>query len=96
MANGPVELPAWDDLVKFAGLVVGAPQNVFDCAQFCRELAIRNASEAQTTFDAELSQLLKKNDRIRQFSMGLCDYAVSAGGLPSDMAKECKKMISQF
>jgi len=83
---GPVELPAWDGLVSFVGLIVSAPQNILECAHVCRELSIRMVSSSDTAFDKALSERLKANSRIRQFSVGLSDYLVAAGKLPKDMA----------
>jgi hypothetical protein len=35
-----VDLPHWDQLVSFAGLIVSAPQHIIQCALVCRELSI--------------------------------------------------------
>jgi hypothetical protein len=70
--SGPVELPAWNALVSFAGLIVSAPQSILDeCAHVCRELSIRAAGASNTGYDKALSERLKANSRIRQFSTSL-------------------------
>ncbi len=92
-ALGPVELPAWDKLLAFVGIVLSAPQSIFECAFFARELAFRVACGPNTTFDLELSRASSENSRIRQFSTGLTDYLVSACGLPKDLGKEVQALI---
>jgi hypothetical protein len=34
--GGAMELPAWESLVAFAGLIVSAPQSILHCAYMCR------------------------------------------------------------
>jgi hypothetical protein len=96
--EGPsaVELPKWNELVSFASLVVGAPQNVFECSLVCRELAIRCATKADFQFDKMLTARCKANSRIRQFSLALSDTLVAAGGLPSDMGKRVQEIFSSI
>jgi hypothetical protein len=89
----PVELPAWDALVAFAGLIVSAPQSILVCAHVCRELSIRAASGLNPDFDKQLSHRLKSNARIRQFSVVLGDYLAGAGGLPKDLAKRAQDVF---
>jgi hypothetical protein len=91
-----VELPRWNELVSFAGLVVGAPQNIFECALICRELAIRCATTPNAQFDKALTARFKSNSRIRQFSLSLSDTLVAAGGLPSDMGKRVQDIFSSI
>jgi len=88
-----VELPAWDALVAFAGLIVSAPQSVLECAHVCREVSIRTADVSNPTFDKHLSHRLKSNSRIRQFSTALGDYLVIAGGLPKDLARRAQDVL---
>jgi hypothetical protein len=88
-----VELPAWDALVGFAGLVVSSPQSILKCAYACRELSIRAASGPNAVFDNQLSQRLKSSTRIRQFSAKLADCLVTAGGLPKDMGKRTQAIL---
>ncbi len=85
--RGTVELPGWESLIAFVGLIVSAPQSILDCANVCRELSIRAAAGADATFDKRISNHLKTKSRIRQFSAGLGDYLVEAGALPKDLAK---------
>jgi hypothetical protein len=92
----PVELPKWNELVSFASLVVGAPQNIFDCALFCRELAIRCATKPEVQFDQALANRLKANSRIRQFGLALGDTLIAAGGLPGDMKKRIQEIFFQI
>jgi hypothetical protein len=88
-----VELPAWDALVAFAGLIVSAPQSILECAHVCREVSIRAASGVNPNFDEHLSHHLKSSARIRQFSVALGDYLVSASGLPNDLAKRAQGVL---
>jgi hypothetical protein len=88
-----VELPAWDALVAFAGLIVSAPQSILECAHACREVSIRAAFGPHSNFDKHLSRRLKVNTRIRQFSTALGDYLATAGGLPKEMAKRVEDVL---
>jgi len=88
-----VELPAWDTLVAFAGLIVSAPQSILECAHICREISIRTATGVNAPFDTRLSNRLKSNTRIRQFSAALGNYLVVAGGLPKDLATRVQNVL---
>jgi hypothetical protein len=91
--NCAVELPAWESLIAFAGLIVSSPQSILECAHICRELSIRAATGPNADFDELISARLKAKLRIRQFSVGLCDYLVAAGGLPKDLAKRVQSCL---
>jgi hypothetical protein len=88
-----VELPAWDALVAFAGLIVSAPQSILECAQACREVSIRFAFGPDSNFDKHLSHRLKVSTRIRQYSSALGDYLVTAGNLPKEIAKRAQDVL---
>lgn len=88
-----VELPSWDALVAFAGLIVAAPQSILECAHVCREVSIRAAAGLNPGFDKQLSHRLKSSTRIRQFSAALGDYLVTAGGLPKDLAQRAQGVL---
>lgn len=90
---GNVELPFWDLLVSFAGLIVSAPQSIFDCAHVCRELSIRMVVDPNDVFDKKISEHFKDNSRIRQFSISLSNYLVEAGGLPHDLQKRAEAIL---
>jgi hypothetical protein len=88
-----VELPAWDALIAFAGLIVSAPQSILECAYACREASIRAAFGSDSKFDEHLSDRLKANTRVRQFSTALGHYLATAGGLPKDMARRADEVL---
>jgi len=92
-AVAAVELPAWDQLVAFVGLIISAPQSVFDCAHFCRELSFSLVCERDPKFDGRLSALVARNSRLKQFSVALADYLVAACGLPKDLARRVKDVV---
>jgi hypothetical protein len=79
--------------VAFAGLIVGAPQSILQCAHVSREFSIRFAVGKQSDLDNDLSRRLKGSSRIRQFSIALAEYLVSAGGLPKDIAKRTQAAL---
>lgn len=83
--QGAVELPAWNLLVSFAGIVVSSPQNLIQCAHVCRELSIRFVSGPNALFDDQLRNTVVSNNRVRQFITALGEYLVAGGGLPRDM-----------
>lgn len=86
-ALGAVELPAWDKLLAFVGVVLSAPQSIFECAYFSRELAFRVVCGSSAAMDIGLAKASSGNTRIKQFSIGLTDYLVVACGLPKDLGK---------
>jgi len=90
---GAIELPAWDKLVGFVGVVLSAPQSIFECASFLRELAFRVACGDSPAIDVELAKISSANTRIKQFSVGLNDYLVAACGLPKDLGRNVQSEI---
>lgn len=88
-----IELPAWDALVSFAGLIVAAPQCIIQCAYACRELSIKVAHGDNPDFDKKLAERATENTRIRQFSSALGSYLVAAGGLPKDFSKRVDGIV---
>ncbi len=92
-SGGTLELPAWAKLLSFSGLIVNAPQRIFECAFACREFALRAVSPPNAEFDQKLQEHLKDNSRIRQFSSSLNEYLTEAGGLPRDLAKRADGLL---
>ncbi|KLK93934.1 hypothetical protein AA309_05485 [Microvirga vignae] len=86
-AKVPFELANWAKLVDFAGLVIAAPQSVFQCAHVCRELSIRSASGPVAQLDARIGETVRRNARTVQYIMALSSYFVGAANLPRDLAK---------
>lgn len=91
-----VELPAWNVLISFVGMVIAAPLKVLDCAHVCRELSLRVACGEVPDFDRELSARLRQNTRVRQFILALSDYLTAAGALPPDLANRIQEIVAQF
>ena len=87
------ELPAWDLLLSFTGLIVGAPQSLLECAHICREISIRTATGPNDTHDKIIAERLKSGSRLRQFSAALGDYLVAGGHLPRDMGKKVQGLL---
>lgn len=87
------ELPAWDKLISFTGLIVGAPQTLLECAHVCREMSIRAATGPHEAHDKCIAARLKSGSRLRQFSVALSDYLVAGGHLPSDMGKKVQGLL---
>ena len=79
-----IELPAWNKLVSFAGIIVAAPQDILPCAHICREIAVRSATETLLDKEAHLKGRLRA-PRGLQFIFSLSEYVVAATGLPSEM-----------
>lgn len=89
-AGGVQEFPAWDNLVDLAGLVIAAPQEVFDCVGVCRDLAIRYACGKNPDHDKRLSASFTSNRRARQFIVALVEYMIAASGVPRDFSARIK------
>jgi hypothetical protein len=91
--DATLELPAWVKLLSFAGLIVDAPQRIFECAFACREISLKAVSPPSAGFDQRLQARLKDNTRIRQFSSSLNDYLTEAAGLPKDLARKADALL---
>lgn len=87
------ELPAWDSLISFTGLIVGAPQSLLECAHICREMSIRAVTGPNDTHDKIIAERLKSSSRLRQFSVALGDYLVAGGHLPKDTGKRVQELL---
>jgi hypothetical protein len=92
-SGGTVELPAWDALVSFTGLIVASPQSLLECAHICREISIRAATSPNENHDKAIAERLKSSSRIRQFSVALSDYLVAGGNLPKDMGTKVQGLL---
>lgn len=88
------EFPAWDKLVSLAGLVITAPQEVFDCVGVCRDLAIRLACGKNIDHDKRLAASFIANRRARQFVMAVVDYMIAASGFPKDFSIRIQSELS--
>lgn len=88
------EFPAWDKLVRFAGLVITAPQEVFGCVSVCRDLAIRLACGRADNHDKIISATFASNRRSRQFVMAVVDYMIAASGIPKDFSGRVQTELS--
>jgi hypothetical protein len=91
--DGAVELPAWDALVSFTGLIVAAPQSLLECAHICREMSIRAATGPDEVHDKAIAERMKSSSRLRQFSTALGYYLVAGGNLPKDMGKKVEGVL---
>lgn len=90
------EFPAWDDLVKLAGVVVPAHTDLFDCVFLCREISIRLCVGSDPKKDLALKALLSNNSRFVQFTDLFTRYIVSACGLPSDTVTAIERSIREL
>lgn len=93
-ATSAQEFPAWDRLVSLGGLVITAPQEVFDCVGICRDLAIRLACGSNEAHDRRLSASFASNRRARQFVMAMVDYMIAASGIPRDFSARIQAELS--
>jgi len=91
--GGSVELPAWDALLSFTGLIVAAPQGLLECAHVCREMSIRTATGPNADHDKTIAERFKTSSRLRQFSAALGDYLVAGGNLPKDMGRKIESLL---
>lgn len=89
-----LELPGWDHFVKFAGLIIAAPQELFGCIDITRSLAMRLFCGPDIAHDAELNARISDNKRAVQFILGLSDYMISACVLPRDLTSRVQRALS--
>lgn len=88
-----IEMPAWNELVGMAGLIVSAPQSIFACAHICRELAFRLAGVPDSNAEAKIKNAIAANSRIKQFSIALVAYLLPACGLPKDLGRNVQSIL---
>lgn len=91
-----LELPAWDRLVDFVGLLIASPKDIFNCSYVCREFAMRTVTGADELLDRNISKSLDANRRVRQFVLSLSDYLGAAANLPKDLVKEVERTFMTF
>jgi hypothetical protein len=91
--NSSLELPEWKRLVAFVGIVISAPQDIFQCAYVCRELSMHFGVGRMEKYDQRLKQTLRSNSRLRQYSLALAEYLVLASGIPKDLYKNIEKVL---
>ena len=89
-----LELPGWEHFVRFAGLIVAAPQELFGCVDIARSLAMRLACGPDIAHDIELNARIAANKRAAQFILGLSDYMIAACVLPRDLAIKVQRALS--
>ena len=88
-----LDLPEWKHLVSFVGIIINAPQDIFECAYVCRELSLRFGTKPIEKFDQQLSKVLKTNGRVRQFTLALVEYLVLASGIPKETSKSVEAFL---
>lgn len=90
------DLPEWKKLLAFVGIIISAPHDIFACALACREISIRFGSASTEALDKNLAEFVRANNRIRQFVLGLSEYAVTAAGLPKDIHKRTEDIFLKW
>lgn len=93
-AGHAVDLPSWNSLVQMAGLIIGSPQSVFECAAICKELSLRSVADRSEPLEDALKKRISSNNRVRQFTGSLAKYLVDASGMPTDMVKSVSAAIN--
>jgi len=83
-SSSTLDLPNWNLLVNFCGIVVSAPQNMMDCVFICRELSLSLVSGDISCFDLQIERIVSRNSRARQFVSSIFHYLVSAAALPDE------------
>lgn len=90
------DLPAWDKLIAFAGIIISAPQELFGCVGICQALSIKLTCGSSLVHDAAVKADFTSNKRARQFILSLNDFVVAACGLPKDTAHRAEAIIGEF
>lgn len=91
-----LNLPSWNKLMRFAGIIIAAPQELAGCVNICRDLSIRSCVGSVGNFDSRLEYDMSANVRARQFIMSMIEYVVDAGGLPKECISEMRSQIEEF
>lgn len=90
------EFPAWDQLLHFAGLVVGAPQSVFECVNICRDLSIRCVVAKGGDAEKNLASRVRNSNRATQFVIAMGGYLAAACQFPSDTKDRVKEVLAEL
>ncbi len=90
------EFPAWDQLQHFVGLVVGAPQAVFECVNLCRDLSIRCVVTKGVDEEKNLASGVRGSNRATQFILAMGVYLASACQFPSDTKERVKEILAEL
>lgn len=92
----PLELPAWEKLVSFSGIIIAAPQDLFGCVNICRNISIRTLCGINELHDNDLKNAVKLNKRARQFILSMNDYIIAGCSLPSDFGRRVESIVSEL
>ncbi|MCC5979730.1 MAG: hypothetical protein JJU21_16845 [Salinarimonas sp.] len=90
------EFPAWKRFVSFVGLVISSPDDIFRCAEMCREFSIRQVSPHNADFDEKIKKRFKTNNRLAQFITAATSYVTEACRLPTDLEKKINDQVLTF
>ena len=85
------DLPAWDKLLRFSGVVLAGPNDLFGCINICRDLSIRYVTGVMADQDKRLSQAVAQNLRARQFILGATEYVVRRVDCQRISMRGCKR-----
>ncbi len=78
------ELRNWPDFIELTRKLLDSPSDIQKCIHPIRELGFRCVIENNEEKDMHCSQIISNNKRIRQFSISMSKYIVSAINLPRE------------
>ncbi|PFG54550.1 hypothetical protein ATG98_3814 [Marinobacter sp. LV10R520-4] len=90
------EFNGWPMFVELCRSLLDSPADIQKCVNPLRELAMRSVTPIDEKKDAHLSSLIASNKRIRQFSMSLVRYFVTATKLPSEFISDLDKAFDDL
>jgi len=91
-----VELPQWETLTQFAGIVVSSPHSAINGAFIAREAALRGLTAVDTVSDASANSRLQVDKNARILGKLLVKYLISACQLPREFIAATDQIIDGF
>ncbi|MBY5592820.1 hypothetical protein HFO49_36465 [Rhizobium leguminosarum] len=91
-----VELPQWDLLVQFAGVIVAAPNSAINSAFLAKEAAIKALVPADPVSDASVNKRLEADKNARTLCKLVLKYLVLSCQLPREFLAATDKIIDSF
>ena len=92
----PFEFPSWDKFVDYFRNCLDAPLALSAVCLPLKDMAFRELSPVSIDIDKRLSNRLKVNNRVRQFTLAAAAYLCDAGKLPQEFRESCASELSSL
>jgi hypothetical protein len=90
------ELKNWPSFIELCRKLLDSPADIQDCIFPIRELGFRSVMDKEKNKEEYNSDLINSNKRIRQFSLSMAKYLVSAVNLPKDFPEHLANSFNEL